>query len=352
MISYSYRSFTDEDIKDINIWSSEDLDKFDYIKIPNMSGVRKRSLFSHYHHMSLDVLKETGNSVPTMLKDLAVKDIVEIGKDNLCPITFTYCLSNRNSTKGEDDRVLECGLYSYKNDEQGHFMLTFKIKLEHILIAIDNFKNNIRYIQDHLEDVLDPVLPIEENNKLINTYVIPVYIFTKRHRDSKPKYIRFSNHVKNDNALYVLVLLKFMVYSLERYVFANTFIWYNLNNKKSYKVSTNTEVLFESKRPVNRENLAHIARSNKYLVVCLDSVNNIPLVITTHRKNIYSGTSGKLYSLCAYKFQVIGHYQHYWIGKGRKTRIKKWIDPYYKNDDKQYNVVKEYIKSGEEAPRD
>jgi hypothetical protein len=347
MVTYSYKSFSKDDIKDINIWSNEELNKFDYIKISPLSNIRKRSQFSHYHTMAIDVLNNTGNFVPAVFKNIAVKDDIMISnnKYNDTPITFTYCLSDRNDDKNRDDeRVLECGLYSYKNDEYGHFMMTFKIKLEHILTAIDNFKNNIRYIKEHLIDESDSVLSTEENNKLINTYVIPIYIFTKRHRDSKPKYVRFSDHVKNDNALYVLTLLEFINYSLERYVYVNTLAWYTLNHSTSYKISTDTKTIFGTKKSVNRENLANIARKNKHIVVELDKAHNIPLVINTTRKNMYYGTSTKACSLSSYKFQVIGHYQHYWVGKGRKTRIKYWIDPYFKNKDKEFNVVKEYKK--------
>ena len=347
MINYSYRAFSKEDLKDINLWSSKELDKFDYATIPQgWTAIGKRIQFSHYREMAKDVLNESGEFIPAVFKNIAVKDTVEIGKDNLCPITFTYCLSDRNDNeKGDDRRVLECGLYSYKNDENGHFMMTFKIKLEHVLTALDNFKNNIKYIKEHLTEV-DP--SEEENNKFINTYVIPIYIFTKRRKNDRPHYKRFSDHVMNDNAFYVLTLLEFMVYSLERYVYINTLSWYTLNRRTSYQISTDTEAIYSSKKPVNRTNLARTARENKYIVVDLDKAYNVPLVINTTRKNMYYGTSTKPCSLSAYKFQVIGHYQHYWVGKGRRTKIRYWIEPYYKNADKEFNVVKQYKKKAVE----
>ena len=348
MINYSYRAFSKEDLKDINIWSSKELDKFDYIKIPCFSNVTKRSQFAYYRDMAKDVLNTSGKFVPAVFKNIAVKDDIKFISQPIndqrpyTPITFTYCLSDRNDNKnGDDERVLECGLYTYEDEDPCHFMMTFKIKLEHVLTALDNFKNNIKYIKEHFADMIDSP---EDNNKLINTYVIPIYIFTKRRRDDIPHYKRFSDHVKNDNVFYVQTLLEFIIYSLERYVYINTLSWYTLNRRTSYQISTDTKAIFSSKKPVNRTNLARTARENKYIVVELDKAHNIPLVINTTRKNMYYGTSTKPCSLPAYKFQVIGHYQHYWVGKGRRTKIERWIEPYYKNADKEFNVVKEYKK--------
>jgi hypothetical protein len=280
-----------------------------------------------------DVWKTTGQLVPAVFKQIAVYDTLKL-IDAKIDFVFTYSLSDRDSTDGDDTRVLECGVY---NENGSNFMMTFKIKLEHVLSARDNFRTYVNEIRKQIA---------QGSTEGINTYLIPIYLYAEREGDTKPpKYTRFSTFVKDDSLEYIHGLIETMLFSLNRYIFVNTFAWFNLNNNTSYHISTDINAPYITpKKVVNRQNLARIARSNKYLVICLDNPHNICLITNTARKNMYSDASNRLYSLSKYKFQVIGHYQHYWIGKGRKTRIKKWIDPYYKNDDYQFNVVKEYYQ--------
>ena len=343
MVPYSYKSFNANDLKDANVWSNEELNKFDNIRLSHILTNQKYNLFNNYEEIYNAVLEATGDYIPAILKDLSVKDTCKI-YNNKYNFLFTYSLSDRNNASEEDTRVLECGIYEYTDNksinnntiENSKFILNYKIKLQHILSARNNFRNYINTIR---------MLLANKKDDKINTYVIPIYIFTYRDNINNPKYIRFSDYVINDDLTYIHNLLELIIKSLNRYIFANTYIWYNLNNRNSYYI-TNHKV---DKEIVNRSSLIDRAKTNKNIIIYLDSIYNIPLSINSHKKNIYS-KSGKLCSLSNYKFQVIGHYQHYWIGKGRKTRIKKWIDPYYKNEDKQFNIVKQYKEK--ELPED
>jgi hypothetical protein len=50
-----------------------------------------------------------------------------------------------------------------------------------------------------------------------------------------------------------------------------------------------------------------------------------------------------------YKMQVRGHEQHYWVGSGpNKRRILRWVNPYYKNKDKPFKVIREVEDSSED----
>lgn len=338
MITYSYKSFSKEDIKDINIWSPEEIEKFDNVKLDHLTSVQKGLITRHYDDMYYDVWQTTGEMIPAIFKQIAVYDKIKHNpKVEDLNAVFTYSLSDRESTDGEDERVLECGVFNHKDDDTYEFILTFKIKLQHVLSARDNFRKDINNIR--------MLLAKGNESDSINTYVIPIYIYAETDNNDKPKYVRFSNFVKNNDLIRIHTLLEIILWSLNRYITVNTFTWFNLNNRTTYYVSTNLKAPYSSpKKAINRQNFTRMVRSNKNLVIRLDTPHNICLVMNTTRKNMYSGTSGKLCSLSSYKFQVIGHYQHYWVGKGRKTRIKKWIDPYFKNDDYQFNVVKEYYQ--------
>jgi len=346
MITYSYKSFYKKDLKDINVWSADELAKFDNVNLTHLTSFQRSRLFVHYEDMYYDVLKTTGEYIPSIFKDICVKDTCSLFRDKY-NLYFTYSLSDRDDTEEEDERVLECGVYEHDFDKDGtekfNFVMTYKIKLQHVFSARNNFRKNINQIRE--------MLAHGDDKSRINTYVIPIYLCTERDDPANYHYIRFSDYVLGDDSAYIHGLLEVMIISLTRYMFVNTFVWYNLNNRNSYHVSYDREVPYTTKKDVvSRQKLASKARSNKNLVICLDNAYNIDLVMNTRCKNMYSGASRKPCTISSYKFQVIGHYQHYWVGKGRRTRIKRWIDPYYKNVDEQFNIVKQYTK--EDAPEE
>ena len=50
-----------------------------------------------------------------------------------------------------------------------------------------------------------------------------------------------------------------------------------------------------------------------------------------------------------YKMQVRGHKQHYWVGSGvNRHREVRWKNPYYKNKDKPFKIIREVQDSSEE----
>ena len=133
----------------------------------------------------------------------------------------------------------------------------------------------------------------------------------------------------------------------------NTFVWCHLNSAADYRTMIyDGQDRLLNVQPLNIHKLAAKARSNQKLVVSLDFANKIDLTLHPRRKNMYIDASRQPARFCDYKFQVIGHYQHYWVGHGKnKTRVLKYIDPYYKNKDKEFKIIKEY-QSEENAPRD
>ena len=200
MVPYSYKSFNANDLKDANVWSNEELNKFDNIRLSHILTNQKYNLFSNYEEIYNVVLEATGDYIPAILKDLSVKDACKI-YNNKYNFLFTYSLSDKNTASEEDTRVLECGIYEYNDNnsinnntiENSKFILNYKIKLQHILSARNNFRNYINTIR---------MLLANKKDDKINTYVIPIYIFTYRDNINNPKYIRFSDYVINDDLTY------------------------------------------------------------------------------------------------------------------------------------------------------
>ena len=90
-----------------------------------------------------------------------------------------------------------------------------------------------------------------------------------------------------------------------------------------------------------------IATNDKKLYCYLEQKNpnkytpSIEIEIDTDRSNILAGTDIPR-RLCDYRFSVRGHWSHRWIGKrGNQRLVPVWIDPYEKNKDKPFKIIKE-----------
>ena len=95
------------------------------------------------------------------------------------------------------------------------------------------------------------------------------------------------------------------------------------------------------------------AYMDKKIRINLDRDYNIRLNVNPKRRNIYSHDNKVIRRLCDYKFQVCAHWHSYWYGSKNKPeerhKERKWVEAYYKNEDKEFNIVKERYKK-EEKP--
>jgi len=332
MLTYSYKVFSKKDINTSNIFPANDkLETIDHIDLSNLDRrfYSKRDIIKKYNDIYDAYLETTYESIPALFKDFMVKEPIYMSNKVFYIYTFTI-IDSTNNFDGEDNRVLECGIYDYDSrsfanrGESGYTrILTFKIKLQHVWQARVNLKRNINALN---------------NNEIINKYVIPIYINTDS--DESDIFTRFSDEYADDDMKMYRDILS-IHNALERFIFANTYVWYNLNTENRFNTTVKSYDKTE-KKILTRSELMSEAKSDKKLIIRLDNGEKIDLVIHTNYKNMYSGTSRSLQRFCQYKYQVIGHYQHYWIGKGRKTRVLKWVEPYYKNKDKEFKIIKEY----------
>ena len=90
------------------------------------------------------------------------------------------------------------------------------------------------------------------------------------------------------------------------------------------------------------------AYMDKKIRINLERDYNVNLNINPKRKIIYSHDNKVIRRLCDYKFQVHAHWHSYWYGPKNKPeerhKEKRWIEAYYKNEDKEFNIIKERYK--------
>ena len=344
MLNYSYSVFSQDEIDQINILNEDKVLALDNIDIRKADVDIKKNLYNYYIGHWKDHLDKEGEPYPILFKDIAV---IDKGLSNFGEFDsyWTYHVYDRTS-ETEDERVLECSLYTDTGTKwsNGEFIrtlsrtITFKIKVQHIPQFFFNIsKDYINY----------------KINKKINKFVVPVYLCPYVSDKKYIHFARFSEYYDKSDYDEIASALKYMMESIKLFIFMNTFVWCHLNSAADYRTMIyDGQDRLLNVQPLNIHKLAAKARSNKKLVVSLDFANKIDLTLHPRRKNMYIDASRQPARFCDYKFQVIGHYQHYWVGHGKnKTRVLKYIDPYYKNKDKEFKIIKEY-QSEENAPRD
>lgn len=134
------------------------------------------------------------------------------------------------------------------------------------------------------------------------------------------------------------ILNNYLSQAIGRYVVVN---YYMLN-----KVESNESVSIDDKEYDSIvEYVKSKAKLDKKVRINLDKDYNIKLVTDPKRRNIYSHDNYQLRKLCDYKFQVKAHYQRYHYKDGSIKWL--WKESFFKNKDKEFNIIKErYMEGG------
>lgn len=234
-----------------------------------------------------------------------------------------------------DDRILAISAYTSHGDNNVEFQASWQILASHVsLIFTDILTNN------------------KENNWLNEN--IPIFtLITVTNEDGKLqeyKYIKFEEFIdkysNNLNSNYIDSWFEYFSQAITRFAALN---YYMLN-----KVEEEQEVSMNDFKTSGTmvECIKSKAYLDKKIRINLDRDYDIKLNIKPNRKNIYSHDNKIIRRLCDYKFQVCAHWHSYWYGPRNKPELRhkerRWVEAYYKNEDKEFNIIKErYKEKGE-----
>ena len=126
---------------------------------------------------------------------------------------------------------------------------------------------------------------------------------------------------------------------LRRFTAMNRFMIDTLMSKEPADISILDEEgdVVLSKKVKNITSYISKATEDKQIKI---DINDVEIKTNLDKANVIS--DGAVRKICDYKFQVRSHYQRYWVGKGDNKHVElRKKESYYKNNDKQFKVIKE-----------
>jgi hypothetical protein len=251
---------------------------------------------------------------------------------------YHYSLSGwdiMSKNKGIDDRTLTIAMYDFADSAR----LTYKfiVKTEHIYQLIKDLKDTSDYV--YYELVLKEDKLTLANDQLVNLYVLPIYLM------NNGEYERISDfaygEIDCENLMYFLDDIRdaLKVFAATNYYMLDM---YNSNdkvavyNKRTRRFSNMTFKAYSSTATNDKKLYCYLKEKNPNRYT-----PSVEIEIDTDRSNILAGTDIPR-KLCEHRFSVRGHWSHRWIGKrGNQRLVPVWIDPYEKNKDKPFKIIKE-----------
>ena len=260
---------------------------------------------------------------------------------------YYYELSDYGTDKKQfDDRLLAISVYTSQGDNV-QFEGSWQVFASHVafifmdIISKDN-KLNI--------EGLDKCIPIyyywpEETDIILNVYK------KYSHEDLKNTITQTIAYYNSSTDFYTIDesvrrFYDFFSQALTRFVAFNHYILNKVEEEQEVSMDN-----FETSGTIV-ECVKAKAYMDKKIRVNLDKDYDIKLNVNPKNINIYSHDNKIVRRLCDYKFQVCAHWHSYWYGPKNKPEERhkeiKWVEAYYKNKDKEFNIVKErYKEKGE-----
>lgn len=362
---YSYRVFTENDLKYDAPDNLKQLNRYDYINLTTIISLTSKQ------KMLSDLL---GEYLKTQDMGFEYKDhilnryyyqqfvIREKTDDGNQIRYYKYTLSDWDEKSKEeelDDRTLTIEVYTRDKDSDDLYRdICFKLKVGHKHELMNQIDDILPELEEQVEEyntmIQDGRMPSDNKYRTEkNLYVIPLYFnlhpLVKITDDEtnpifKPDYVRISelkgNYSKNES----LQILQMFPQAIYRFCIFNL---YMIN-----KVELNEEMIFVDTMTGHYETdnmIDYIRRhptEDKHVLI-RDFKNNLAIKIHPGRQNIYSRDNKSIRRLCDYMIQVHGHYQRYWYGSdkdGSKHVEWVWKESYPRNSHKPFRVIKEHEK--------
>ena len=260
---------------------------------------------------------------------------------------YYFELSDYGTDKKQfDDRLLAISVYTSQGDNvelEGCWQV-FASHVAFIFMDIISKNNNLD------TEGLDKCIPMYFYQYIKGDDIKEAYK-KYSHEDLKNSLLQAAKPYLNSKSdLYLIEAVRefydFFSQALTRFV---AFNYYMLN-----KVEEEQEVSMDDFKTSGTivECVKAKAYMDKKIRINLDRDYDIKLNINPKRRNIYSHNNKIIRRLCDYKFQVCAHWHSYWYGPKNKPeerhKERKWVEAYYKNEDKEFNIIKErYKEKGE-----
>lgn len=341
-ILYSYKSFIKEDLEFEGFKTIDELNKLDYIsleKYPKSSQGYDSFLTNYFQKYKTDTLGDRIFYKIFLLKEFLLK----IRNDNIDGY-YRFEVSDWNkedNDNNKDTRHLTCDFYMIMNNQE--HKLSFRVKVDHIYQLICDLRGYINTLTRELKE------DVSFKDKLfgMNTYVLPLYLYIEN-INLNNKYKRISDIAPCINNYQIRNMLALIEEALRLFCSLN----YSLVSTASSDEPTNIYCPDTNKMQHRTfKSFVKKATEDKTIVVDIAKIpfveeknNTLHAIISTQKNNIIVNQFPR--KLCDYKYQVRGHWHKYWVGTGDDKHLeKRWIQPYYKNKDKDHKIVKE-IKNG------
>lgn len=342
---YSYKDFTDEDLE-VNPEETEEIFIEDLRKIDSISymDLTYAELYEFVCKQWKLYKKDLKTEFRYRNKYFLQKFCVNFADpdDDVVECINKYTLSDwkpKAKNNEIDDRTLKIELFRYIDRIDSLYAdKTYLVKSEHIYQLVLDLSRQIEEVDNlidsgHANDLV--------NFDELNLYVLPIYIL-----DAKTdEYLRISNFCYEnytfDEYYYVISDL---YDALKIYVATNFHMLDLYNSNQKVTVYNSRKQTFSK---VTFKAYASTATENKKVYSYVEQnmpdtySPSIEISIDPEAKNVLAGNMIPR-KLCDYRFSVRGHYTHVWKGKkGNQHREKIWVEPYEKNKDKPWKIIKE-----------
>lgn len=366
---YSYTMFGND--TQIHIpFSLKNLKRIDYVDFRKMARADRQEFYSRNLDEYFKRL-EDGEYINPMysLKKFSIKEVVDddyVRPDIYAVREFVFYLHDWISYKDQhkyDNRKLYIDIYDtirYKDTGVVHKNLvlsatTFAAHKE------DNFRNLERYLNVDISDL-----------SKYKMYEIPIYLIPgipnidryeyeseyRRYNDliEDPtfKYQRFSDVWKiNAPIQEKRAMIEVLVDAFRRFISLNFYLLKVLVENEVVIIKDtnrdNEEIRMESDMDRiirNCENRNCYKESHeikdKHVVIELSELTMRMNINYINKNLVDDKKTRKQIRKQRYKYQVKGHFHHYWVGHGLDKHLEaKWIDPYFRNKDMPAKIIKE-----------
>lgn len=350
---YSYKSFKNEDlIPDENeILDLNNLDRIDYFNFWNISEETYQKIDTLYSKYAKDFEKYDWDEKDFIFFRCIFKEFVvrfKVIDKNMSDIDnyiapggyIRFKIIDNFPGSNINEKILSIQYYLITSGKSFN-MYSVRIKLTHKDLILNNVENTIKHYElklndNHYDDAINKI-------KNLNLHVLPIYVYNKKSK----KYESISTLKDRKDYDSIYNIFSGIAGNLRTFNALNYYMLCKLENNDNMDFLKSDNSIVSSSLV---EYMKYEAHEDKKIRIRID--NDVNLNLYTKNDNIYSHDNKVVRKLCDYRFMVSAHWHHYWVGSkkdGTAHRIRKWVESYEKNKDKQYKIIREMYKGKEET---
>ena len=289
---YSYRSFNSDDLRYKAPFNLYQINRFDKVELDKINNDQKISLMTKG-------MEDNKEREPFVFKDLVISEL---------------CDNTSNQIR----------LWVYSQDSLGNMRIEVYTKIADRDKLVVDYRFLVK--SEHIYQLFANLNRVQDLS-VYDSHIVPMYLIDGF------KYVRYSDYIFENHITpkFRDLILQFLLSALGRIIAFNSLCCVKddetIEKTKCDNVIVNVNYF--------------IADSDKYQYIKLGNKKSVG----TKSKN---GLRQVDRNICKRKYQVRGHWHKYWVGKRGEQHLEvKWIEPYYRNKDEQYSLIRHYCFSGE-----